>query len=88
MCSQVLFYIPSRNQPEPVNLTDNVQSRDDGLPHATDSLPYRSESLPYVSDDEPFAHLVDKTYNDRDLHEWEPAPPVHSDPNEPGYMGI
>lgn len=42
----------------------------------------------YVSDDEDFLPLVDKTYNDKLLFEWEPAPPLHQDPNEPGYLGI
>lgn len=42
----------------------------------------------YVSDDEDFLQLVDKTYNDNLLFEWEPAPPLHQDPNEPGYLGI
>lgn len=41
----------------------------------------------YAKDDEPFLQLVPKTYSDSDLYEWESAPPVPSDPNEPGYMG-
>lgn len=45
------------------------------------------EDLPYATDDEPFLHLVNKTYNDEDLHEWEPATYNGTRPGDPGHLG-
>lgn len=71
------------NKPTPSNVAEK-ETRDENDTPAP--VPY-DEELPYAQDNEPFLQLVDKTYSDADLYEWEPAPPVPSDPNEPGYMG-
>lgn len=42
---------------------------------------------PYAEDHEDFLQLVSPGYDDSLLYEWEPAPEVEGDPNEPGYMG-
>lgn len=48
---------------------------------------YAATELPYAPDDEEFLHLVNKKYDDEKLVEWEPAPPIHHDPTEPGHLG-
>lgn len=47
-----------------------------------------SNVLPYARNDEPFLQLVNRTYPDDELHEWEPMSPVPGKPGEPGYMGM
>lgn len=47
-----------------------------------------SLDLPYAHDDEPFLELVDRTYRNDELFEWEPPSPVRGDPREHGFMGI
>lgn len=46
-----------------------------------------TDDLPYAHDDEPFLQLVDRTYRDDQLHEWEPPSAVQADPESLGYMG-
>lgn len=45
------------------------------------------KELPYAEDHEDFLQLVEPNYRDEDLFEWEPAPKMEGDPNEPGYLG-
>lgn len=45
------------------------------------------EPLAYARDDEDFLQIVPKTFSHYELFDWEPAPLLHGDPNEPGFMG-
>lgn len=77
--------------------TDNERRPAVVLEASADTSQYENESvdddwkeqieLPYARDDEPFLELVPRSYPPEMLHEWEPASPVHGNPDEPGYMG-
>lgn len=41
----------------------------------------------YADDDDEFLQLIDKTYRDEDLVEWNPKLPPVNDENEPGFLG-
>lgn len=50
-------------------------------------VPTVTKDLQYATDDEPFAQLVNQTYDDKYLFEWEPAPPIPHKADEPGHLG-
>lgn len=47
-----------------------------------------AEKVDVDVDDNDFLKLVNEHYDEKDLVEWEPAPPPESRPDEPGDLGM